>query len=72
MYPFNHVFGGRSSGPQRVPFGPVCRTPPRLPAITTTLLLPLPAHPSPPLLVVLSGAVNEKDWTDTIGRRRAR
>lgn len=36
------------------------------------LRLSPPAHPSPPLLVVLSGAVNEKDWTDTIGRRRAR
>lgn len=33
-----------------------------------------PTHPStprPPLLAVLSGAINEKDWTDTIGERRA-
>lgn len=35
------------------------------------LLYSYPTHLSPPLLLVLSGAVNENDWTDTIGRRRA-
>ncbi|KAJ4925219.1 hypothetical protein JOQ06_017954, partial [Pogonophryne albipinna] len=39
--------------------------------ITTTSFFPFPPIHPLPSLVVLSGAVNEKDWTDTIGRRRA-
>eukprot|EP00064_Thunnus_orientalis_P008802 superscaffoldBa00001073_g8825 len=49
------------------------QTPPCPPIIiTTSFFLFPPVHPSPPLLVVFSGPVNEKDWTDTKGRRRAR